>query len=210
MKNIFGKKNPNYKTGETLKTHFCKCGNKIHLSTALYGSGKCFDCSLNKRKPKKCLDCGILITYECKRCGKCNGINSQKHYYCLCGNEVSTKHTKQCQPCYSLTFNGENNPNWQGGLKKYGYPYEFNSKLKFIIRKRDNFECQKCGLIEQKHFKLYNCCLTVHHIDYNKENCDELNLITLCHKCNPLANKNRDYWFAYYTYILENKNDHIN
>jgi len=30
------------------------------------------------------------------------------------------------------------------------------------------------------------------------------NLITLCRQCNTRVNFNRDYWFAYFTYIMEN------
>jgi len=40
-------------------------------------------------------------------------------------------------------------------------------------------------------------------IDYDKTNCNEKNLISLCGLCNRKANYNRDYWFAYYSYIIE-------
>lgn len=91
--------------------------------------------------------------------------------------------------------------NFQGGLTKLGYPYYFNNNLKFKIRFRDNFICQNCNLNEKSHFRV----LDIHHIDYNKINCEETNLITLCTKCNVQANSNRDYWFAYYTYKIENE-----
>lgn len=41
----FGKKNPNYKDGITLKKYYCKCGREIAYSTFLYGGGKCRVCS---------------------------------------------------------------------------------------------------------------------------------------------------------------------
>jgi hypothetical protein len=75
------------------------------------------------------------------------------------------------------------------------YPLEFNKQLKESIRKRDNYTCQKCG----------KKGIHVHHIDYNKQNCKEDNLITLCMKCNVKANWNVDYWYAYYRYIMENR-----
>jgi hypothetical protein len=31
------------------------------------------------------------------------------------------------------------------------------------------------------------------------------NLITLCKKCNMKANSNRDYWYAFYSYLMENR-----
>ena len=34
-------------------------------------------------------------------------------------------------------------------------------------------------------------------------NCQEDNLIVTCTKCNALANANRDYWYAYFTYLME-------
>ena len=39
---------------------------------------------------------------------------------------------------------------------------------------------------------------SVHHIDYNKQNCKENNLITLCLQCNNRVNSNRNYWKEYF------------
>jgi len=44
-------------------------------------------------------------------------------------------------------------------------------------------------------------------MDYNRYNCKEDNLITLCHKCNIRANFNQNYWFAYYSYIIKENKD---
>jgi len=78
------------------------------------------------------------------------------------------------------------------------YPEEFNDNLKEKIRKRDNYTCQNCGITQEEHFIVYGQVLHVHHIDYNKFNCKEQNLITLCKRCNIKANSNRDYWQEYY------------
>jgi len=43
----------------------------------------------------------------------------------------------------------------------------------------------------------------IHHIDYNKLNCQSNNLICLCKKCNSKVNFNRDYWYAYFRYIMD-------
>lgn len=60
-------------------------------------------------------------------------------------------------------------------------------------------------MTEEEHVEKYGKCLTIHHINYNKQNCKVKNLITICCGCNSVANYNRDYWFAYYTWIIENE-----
>ena len=97
----------------------------------------------------------------------------------------------------SIAQMGKNNGNWQGGISFELYSIEFNNKLKRKIRKRDNNICQLCNK------RKYGEELAVHHIDYNKKNCKEYNLIALHRKCNFVVNANRDYWFAYFTYIME-------
>lgn len=74
-------------------------------------------------------------------------------------------------------YGGKNHPNWQGGKSFEPYGTEFNNMLKEMIRRRDNYICQNCELVEngQK--------LDVHHIDGNKKNNNLNNLITLCRNC---------------------------
>ena len=81
-------------------------------------------------------------------------------------------------------------------LSEYGI--KFNNKLKEQIRKRDNYECQKCGMNQKEHLIVYGQILTIHHIDYDKKNCKEDNLITLCCGDNTRVNYNRKYWQAYF------------
>jgi hypothetical protein len=92
----------------------------------------------------------------------------------------------------------EKNANWLGGKSFEPYAPEFNKDKKDEIRTRDNHTCQECNTKK-------NLC--VHHIDYNKKNNSSLNLITLCYRCNSLANGNRKKWTRYYnekmkSYIL--------
>jgi hypothetical protein len=82
-------------------------------------------------------------------------------------------------------FIGKGNPNWQGGISFFPYPEEFNDQLKEEIRKRDNFFCQRCfrkqdALLDSKN-QPYK--LIVHHIDFNKNNNAQRNLISLCREC---------------------------
>lgn len=114
--------------------------------------------------------------------------------------------------CRGSYFSGKNCCLYIHGNSYQLYPSKFSSKLRQFIRKRDNFTCQKCGLTNIQSLNKFNEILHVHHIDYNKENCDENNLITLCCTCNIKANFNIDYWYAYYTYIInqEEKNGRLN
>ena len=89
---------------------------------------------------------------------------------------------------------GENHFNWQGGISKDGYSYKFNNKLKQKIRKRDNYTCQICGITEEEHIIVYGRNLDVHHIDYDKQNCSEDDLTSLCIPCHMRTNFNRKYW----------------
>ena len=89
-----------------------------------------------------------------------------------------------------------------GQSRKNPYSTKFKN-LRKDIRKRDNYKCQLCGLTEKKHLIILNSVLAIHHINYNIEDNRKKNLISLCYKCNTKANFNRDYYYAYFTYIIE-------
>lgn len=78
------------------------------------------------------------------------------------------------RPYVSKALLGKNNHNYVHGNGNKKYPSKFNKQLKLKIRKRDNFRCQYCNLKEKNYYRN----LDIHHIDYNKENCNEDNLIT--------------------------------
>ena len=96
---------------------------------------------------------------------------------------------------------GTNHWNWKGGKSFEPYPSGFNSLLKEYIKERDSYQCQNPYCCEEHKI------LSVHHIDYDKENIDEINLITLCTGCNSKANYNRQYWGKLYMEIMEEKYD---
>jgi len=166
---VAGKNNPNYKDGRSSKSYVCKCGNKITINTALYGKGKC----------QKCV--GILSSKRMKRCNP-NTIPGMKEQQ-------------------RIRMSGNKNHSWVDGRSYKNYPKEFTPALKDLIRKRDNYQCQnpECNMTEEEHIIVYGRVLDVHHIDYNKKNCKETNLITLCKQCNIRANSNRNYWQERYT-----------
>lgn len=89
---------------------------------------------------------------------------------------------------------GENHYNWKGGISNEPYSFNFNEELKELIRRRDKYKCQLCGMPECENIKK----LCIHHIDYNKKNYSPDNLIALCGKCNPKVNFKRDYWRKYF------------
>lgn len=94
----------------------------------------------------------------------------------------------------SKNTQGEKHPNWQGGLSFEPYTSDFNQQLKDRIRVRDNFICQLCGVPELECDRR----LDIHHIDYDKNNCKENNLTSLCQKCNGKVNFNREHWTNYF------------
>lgn len=93
---------------------------------------------------------------------------------------------------------GKNHPGWRGGTSKMPYAFDFNKELKNTIRSRDGFKCQLCGRTEKEEQAERDRVLPVHHIDYNKMNSKENNLITLCHICNSRVNFDRLDWMKFF------------
>ncbi len=129
-------------------------------------------------------------------------------------NKISVKHkVRLSNPEYrervSLAMRrsakrGDKASAWRGGLSFIPYTQEFNKQLKDIIRNRDNHKCQLCGMPE-----IENCkALTVHHIDYDKKNSSQHNLISLCVSCNTKVNTNRAYWSMYFRKFLQSKQEY--
>jgi len=97
---------------------------------------------------------------------------------------------------------GEKNWNWRGGIGLEPYGPEFNNTLKQEIFERDHGICRVCKLNKEQLqflFKRDKWIFHVHHIDYNKKNNKEENLINLCIKCHLVTNGNRDYWENYFS-----------
>ena len=81
-----------------------------------------------------------------------------------------------------------------GGLSLEPYPKEFDNVLKEKIRVKYNKTCQLCGLKEYE-LEGYFKKLTIHHINYIKNDCTEYNLIPLCNSCNvKTSNGDREFW----------------
>jgi len=108
---------------------------------------------------------------------------------------------QRCLICWNLNRSGSGNPNWKGGISCEPYCFEWSSKeFKDFIKERDDYKC----------LNPYCCSknpndLTIHHIDYNKKNCEPQNLITLCRSCNSRANSERKWHKAWYKAILNKR-----
>lgn len=162
-----------------------------------------------------CIDCNKQINWQNNRCKSCwhkfsignnNGNFKGGKPHCIgCGKELSTYTNERCNKCYRKYNVGKNHPRWLNGISKLPYSFDFTLQLKEEIRKRDNYKCRKCNKSSKKNKKESRKLLPVHHINYNKQDCRKENLLTLCSSCHTKSNTNRDYWFAYYTYIMENK-----
>ena len=94
---------------------------------------------------------------------------------------------------------GENSPSWLGGKSFEPYTIQFNKQLKELIRSRDNYKCQLCGMSECENVEK----LCIHHVDYNKKNCLPSNLISLCRSCHGKTSSKRKYWTEYFGTLKE-------
>lgn len=128
---------------------------------------------------------------------------SEEHKKKLCiSSYIKGKHlSKEIKLKISITNSGESHWNWKGGISFEPYCSKFNNMLKEKIRERDNRTCQLCGKTEQNEDKK----LSVHHIHYDKENCNP-DLISLCKRCNTTVNYNRNYWEEIFMNKLNDRN----
>ena len=194
----------NYKDGRTLKKYYCKCGKIISTDIFLYGSKKCRACARKGYKISKVTKEKISKSLKGRKRPEIGKLMKEKGNHrpkCInCKKELYNYHSKYCWNCYILLElnKGINASNYINGNSKKSYPSKFNKELKEFIRKRDNYVCQKCNMTEEEHLIVYGFVLDVHHIDYDKENCEENNLISLCKSCNIRANYNRKYWENYF------------
>ena len=154
------------------------CGKEFYhvcYSKPRFCSKKCYLNYITKRQLVVCENCGKSFWK------KANLIKKSNRDFCS-------------KKCYGEATQGENNPNWRGGIAFYPYSPAFNATLKRQIRERDNYICQECGQTQEElGYKLH-----VHHIDYDKKNSNPNNLISLCRSCHQQTNFNRDDWTEYY------------
>lgn len=120
------------------------------------------------------------------------GITKSIKYCSECGIEIirpNSSKAKQffCSDCIKDAFVGKKSPVWTGNIAYWKqYPVGWNKRLKEQIRSRDDFTCQFCGMDQEESGRK----LDIHHIDKNKDNLDESNLISLCANCHHKIHQN--------------------
>lgn len=111
------------------------------------------------------------------------------------GKNFTIEHRQNLSESHIGIFLGELSPNWQGGKSFEIYPQEFKQIRKFILE-RDNYTCQDPNC-DGNHKKLH-----IHHIDYDKNNNNPKNLVTLCISCHMKTNYNREYFKQFYNNLI--------
>ena len=134
-----------------------------------------------------------------------DGRTNAEHRCIDCNKELVLIYAKRCRECWYKFQHGENSPNWNGGSSFEPYSISWNNKLKEEIRIRDNYTCQNpgCNCTQEENLKISGKKLNIHHIDYDKENCEETNLISLCNSCHMKTHYNREHWKMLFKNLIE-------
>lgn len=170
----------------------CKnCGKifKIYKSKVKRGDGKycCASCAQKGLKVKK-------VKHICKECGKSFMIRPSdtkrgRGKYC----------SKKCKhKAHSKEMKGNKTHLWKGGITSYKYCEKFNNDFKtrcraFWTDKLGEYKCPICGKTHEEEGRH----LSVHHINYNKENgCNNHKglFIPTCNSCHGKTNSHREWW----------------
>ena len=159
-------------------------------------------------KGRKAWNKGIKQTEEIieKRAQKLRGRKfTKEHIEKIRKGNKGKKRSEESKRKQSKSNKGEKNPNWQDGISFEPYSPEFNKEKKTLILERDNYTCQNpnCEHLSEG--------LDVHHIDFNKQNNNPENLITLGTSCHSKTNgkNSRQYWTEFYQNIMKGKIDVI-
>lgn len=193
----------------------CDCGNKCikRLGNLKYGHTKSCGClslertdewkekiTQSNRGKKRSLE--IRMQMSLSRKGR---VSNRKG--CKLSDETKAKlsesHKREKHPLWGKHHSeearhkigdanrGENNGMWRGGTAYSPCYLGFTRTLREKIRDRDGRICQICKMTEEDNGRK----LAVHHVDYNKENSNPENLISLCQRCHAnTTNKTRLLW----------------
>jgi hypothetical protein len=137
---------------------------------------------------KEYINSGTKLDYIC----------SKGHKHSICWD--NWKQGKRCPTCDKINFSlrhiGDKNHQWKGGISCEPYCQDWTKEYKDFIKERDGYKC----LNPMCNRKINKLC--VHHIDYNKKNCQSDNLITICTSCNSAANTDREWHKVWYQSII--------
>ena len=190
------------------------CGKFFHVKPSHFNKRKC--CSIECRMK---LQLGRKLSEKTKR--KMSELKKGKPFsgipFNWTGKKFSKEHIKNLRESHKgqIAWNKglvgygagrkhpwmpkkENHWNWKGGKSFELYSVDWADDLKDSIRKRDDYICKICGIHQDELDMGQLKKLDVHHMDYNKDNLNPNNLITLCRSCHVKTNFNREYWIKYF------------
>ncbi len=209
IKESFSKENyillsKNYINNRSKLNYECPNGHKHSISWHGWdGAGnRCPYCSMKIKKTIEDIKISfekegyILLTTEYKN------STTYLDYICPVGHKHSIRRYNwssgiRCPVCANINNSGSNNSSWKGGISYEPYcPIWSDKEYKKDIKLRDGNKCLNptCNKRDSR--------LNIHHIDYNKKNCEYKNVITLCGSCNSSANKDREWHTAWYQALM--------
>jgi hypothetical protein len=97
---------------------------------------------------------------------------------------------------------GDKNPQWRGGISFEPYCQKFTKEFKERVREFFGRKCVECGTPETGEK------LSVHHVTYDKKVCcnnTKPMFVCLCRTCHTKTNRNREYWRAHFTEMINVK-----
>lgn len=190
---VSGEMNPNWRGG-LLEKSCAICGisfkvKRVH-SKSRFCSLRCVGVSQRgiSRGPSR------KVSKTCEVCGiefKVSPSHADR-YFC-CSSSCSARRRARIN-------SGDGNPNWNGGISRRPYPWNFREISRAVIA-RDGGKCQspECRGVDAR--------MTTHHINYDKTDCRDQNLIALCSSCNTRANFNRREWQHFYEKLMATRLD---
>lgn len=190
-----------YKNNRTKLEYICSLGHKHNMGWSHWQQGKrCPSCAKNSKIHYE----GVKRSFEVEGYilfSKEYDYKTKLNYKCNLGHEHSMvwghwQQGKKCPTCAIINKSGDGHPNWKGGISCEPYCHDWTKEYKDYIKERDNYMCLNPDCYGN------NNPLSVHHINYNKKDCSQENLITICRSCNSRANKNRTWHESWYGAIM--------
>lgn len=185
--------NAKYHTGENHKAYQKElhvknclvCNSEVKRARSKYCSPKCQGIAAKGDK-------SVRYNKQIIKCSNCNTEILKQPSLIFKTNFCS----QECKNTYhSKRLSSTNNPRfkdgvWVGRKGNKGIYNGFTLKVKKQARERDGYKCKVCNKTELDH----NMAMHVHHIDYNKDNNDLNNLVSVCRYCHGKIHGNEEQW----------------
>lgn len=177
-----GQNNPQFKGGK--KALKCaNCGGVFFSKPSESKRRKCCSASCASKMARGRRE-ARMIARRCLACGLEFRVKHQSAQYC--GKDCADR-------AHSERMRGERNGRYMHGNAARPYPAGWTRTFKTKIRDRDGNHCRVCCAVAPDGAP----ALHVHHIDYDKKNLSEGNLITVCKFCHGTMHGNarqREEW----------------